>query len=473
MSATARNTGSGAEAEVEVSLRDAANRPVPADRDLTARIEARQFSGSQSNFVIIKAGSTSARCSFRLHEGGLIELRVSHPEMRPDTTFVRLKSFAPAPAEAIPGFTPNPAGGAPDTHLGREVAKVGNTADDLTRTGKSIQDTFKMFGSWLGTVKASQRSAILVGSQDRRYLADGQDAAIAQIFLPVAASKKIQFRLSASGGKLDPDVLTIEADHDTTQTRLTSDRPGTIEVKCETMMPKGKLVLTNTLKFSFGPPIVRLAVRTSPPKITLLDTAELQIQLQNSRGEYEKTDEPRLISLDITHGRGEIASQTSVIAAGNYQTSIAFRPTGLGAVAIQASTDSLPAEAGQVHVTLPTMLLSVSAFGGCIGGLFAAFHTGLPASVRSGSIRRRLKYVPWWRMVVGSITGFVLYWSFIFLSFSVLPRGTILNPFSTFVFSLLGGWMGLNVFSLVLKRLHLQDADSPLRAPKSATIVKA
>jgi hypothetical protein len=330
-----------------------------------------------------------------------------------------------------------------------------------------------MFGNWFGAGKAGQLAAILVGSQDRRYLADGQDAAIAQIFLPAPASKKIQFRLSAGGAKLDPDLLTIDQGQDTAQTRVTSDKPGTIELKCETITPKSKLSLTNALHFSFGPPIVRLAVRASPPRITLLDTAELQVQLQNSRGQAEKTDEPRLISLDITSGRGEIASHTNQIAAGNFETSITFRPTGLGTVGIQASTDSLPAESGQVQVSLPTTLLSVSALGGCVGGLLAAFQNGLPASVRTGPLRRRLKSLPWWRMVVGSITGFVLYWSFIFLSFSALPRAVILNPFSTFIFSLLGGWMGLSVFTLLLNRLHLSPAERSARISVSRPTAKA
>src|SRR6266567_9195489 len=55
ISATARNVGDGTTVEVEVSLRDAANQPLTARVDLTADIEARQFSGVQKTNVIIKA----------------------------------------------------------------------------------------------------------------------------------------------------------------------------------------------------------------------------------------------------------------------------------------------------------------------------------------------------------------------------------------------------------------------------------
>src|SRR5260221_664306 len=139
MSAVARNVGGGAQAEVEVSLRDAENRPVPARKALRVGIEARQFSGVQKVLVTVEAGSTSARRSFDLHEGGLIELRASHPELRPDTTFVRLKPFTASPAQAVEGFVASSPAKAPDYYFGREVARIGGTADDITGAAHSVE----------------------------------------------------------------------------------------------------------------------------------------------------------------------------------------------------------------------------------------------------------------------------------------------------------------------------------------------
>jgi hypothetical protein len=37
--------------------------------------------------------------------------------------------------------------------------------------------------------------------------------------------------------------------------------------------------------FIFKPPVTRLDVRASPPSVTLLDTAEVLVPLENSKGE--------------------------------------------------------------------------------------------------------------------------------------------------------------------------------------------
>ena len=472
--ATARLVGGGATAEVVVSLHDADNKSVIAPRDLTVQIEAREFSGVQRSPLTIKAGSQSGSCSLPLHEGGIIEFWVGHPELRPDTTFVRLKPFTLSSSQSVPGFTPHSRSGIPGTHLGREVSEVGQTARDIGDTAQSVHDTIRRLGNLFGSIKpGSEHPAFLAGSQGRRYLSDNRDAALIQVFLGQPVSKRTEIQLVSSGGKFDPPNVTIEAGKDTGQTRLTSDKTGVIEVTFAKALPKIKLPPTNALSFSFMPPIVRLNVRGSPPQITLLDTAELLVQLQDASGKAVATDEPRPISTAIVSGRAEIESQKHVIPAGEFETRIAFRPTRCGVVGVKAFADNLPAELGEVRVTLPTMLLSVSALGGSLGGLFAAFHSGLPAAVRNGPLRRRVRHLPWWRMSVGLVTGFVLYWSFIFLSLSALPQAVVLNPFSALVSSLLGGWLGLNVFTLVLKRLHVLKAEDPTTVTASERTAKA
>ena len=463
IAATARPVGDGATAEVAVSLRDAENKPIIAPRDLTVQIEAREFSGVQRLSTAIQAGSESGRCSFPLHEGGIIEFWASHAELRPDTAFVKVKPFERSASQSAPGFASHSSSRIPDTHLGQEVSKVGQTARDIGDTTRSVQDTIHQLRSFFGSITpGSEQPAFLAGSQGRRYLSDGLDAAIIQVFLGQPVSKKTEIQLLSSGGKLDPANVTIDAGKDTGQTRLTSDRTGLIEVTFAKALPKIKLPPTNTLSFSFMPPIVRLNVRASPPQITLLETAELLVQLQDAHGKAVATDEPRPISAAIITGHAEIQAETHVIPAGEFETRIPFRPTRCGVVGVKAFADNLPAELGEVRVSLPVMLLSLSAAGGSLGGLLAAFHAGLPAAVNNGPLRRRLKHLPWWRMSVGLVTGFVLYWAFIFLSLGALPKAVLLNPFTALVSSLLGGWLGLNVFSLVLKHLHLLKTEGPL-----------
>jgi hypothetical protein len=84
--------------------------------------------------------------------------------------------------------------------------------------------------------------------------------------------------------------------------------------------------------------------------------------------------------------------------------------------------------------------LGLSALGGLAGGLIA-FWVGQKSK--------------WWRIAIGLITGFVLYWAFIFGVLDFLPNAIVLNPLSAFVLSTLGGWLGTEVFTRILSRFGL------------------
>ena len=87
-------------------------------------------------------------------------------------------------------------------------------------------------------------------------------------------------------------------------------------------------------------------------------------------------------------------------------------------------------------------MLLLSALGGCIGGLIAF----LTARAR------------WWRIIIGLVTGFVLYWAFLVGVFHTLARGFVLNPLSTIALSILGGWLGTAAFTRILHLLGVPDA---------------
>jgi len=75
----------------------------------------------------------------------------------------------------------------------------------------------------------------------------------------------------------------------------------------------------------------------------------------------------------------------------------------------------------------------------------------------------------WPRIAVGGVTGFLLYWAFMFGLVRVLPPSFVLNPLSNFALSTIGGWLGTEVFALLLRWLGLskpgarkeRDADKP------------
>jgi hypothetical protein len=174
--------------------------------------------------------------------------------------------------------------------------------------------------------------------------------------------------------------------------------------------------------------------------ITLVDNAEIILRLLDKDNNPVATDEPRLVSLAIDAGRGEIAARELTIDIGKFEARTAFMPTWRGRVIVSGSTPNLPITTVWLQVTLPLTLLSLSALGGLVGGLIA-FWVG--------------KDSRWWRVAIGLVSGFVLYWAFVFGVLGILPRAVVLNPLSAFVLSTLGGWLGTEVFTQILKRLGL------------------
>ncbi len=171
-----------------------------------------------------------------------------------------------------------------------------------------------------------------------------------------------------------------------------------------------------------------------------MDKTELLIRLLDKDNNPVATDEPRLISLAIDAGRGEIETKELTITPGKFEARTTFLPTWRGEVVISASTPNLPITTFPLKVSLPLLTLGLTAVGGLVGGVIA-FWTG--------------KDSKWWRITIGLVTGFVLYWAFVFGVLTVLPRTVVLNPLSAFVLSTLGGWLGTEVFAQIFKRFGL------------------
>jgi hypothetical protein len=221
---------------------------------------------------------------------------------------------------------------------------------------------------------------------------------------------------------------------------LVSDQVGVASVEYLRSIPHLELASEKKLSIRFAPAINSLSLKVSPPVISLLDTAELILQLVDSAGKPIAADAARYLSLAIESGIGEIDARQLSIPSGQFEGRTKFNPTWWGTVAISAATPNLLTQTVALKVTVPFVSLALSSFGGLVGGLLAFL------------LKPRAK---WWRIVVGLVTGFLLYWAFVFGVLSLLPRGVVLNPLSTVIVSLLGGWLGSEVFTIVMKRLRL------------------
>lgn len=272
-------------------------------------------------------------------------------------------------------------------------------------------------------------------------LADGKDAATIHVFYGSeegVALSPIRVRLFSSSGRLEPmPPLVIPQGEDYAQATLTSNKVETITIEFLGSTPEVPVPGARQLQIKFGPPITQLGLDASPPKINLVDKSDLVVRLLNETGTTPiATDTVRQISFTIEKGGGEIEQKELAIPAGRSEGRTTFLPTKLGEVEISASTPDLQPATVLLNVTPPFSLLSLSLLGGLAGGVIAFWMTAKSK---------------WWRVAIGFITGFVFYWAIIFGLLDVLPRAIVLNPLSAFAISTLGGWLGTEVFTRVLK----------------------
>jgi hypothetical protein len=245
--------------------------------------------------------------------------------------------------------------------------------------------------------------------------------------------------LFASSGSLEPTQLVFQDGEG--HATLTADKPGDVVVELVRSQPRLDVDGESRMRIHFGAPIHGVRLEAKPASISLVDDTELVVTLVDATGRPVATDEPLAVRLALDSGRGEIAHTELSFPSGAFEARSRFIATGVGEVAVSAASPSLLNQTTRLDVHLPLGLLALSVIGGLVGGLLAYYR-------RRHSRRTRI--------AVGAVTGFLLYWAFMFGLVQVLPRGFVLNPLSNFALSATGGWLGTEVFTLLLRWLGLR-----------------
>lgn len=289
---------------------------------------------------------------------------------------------------------------------------------------------------------------VLVMCMRTRCLANNRDAAeIKAIFMGGVerTTKEIRLTLGSSGGVVTPAQLVIPAgstEGAESTARLTSNQVGTLELRCINPSRTVDMQGDSTVRAYFGPPISAIAVLPSPPEISLVDKSDVVVSLVDEQGTPVPTDTARRVSLTLNEGKGEFENVDLMIPPGSSQARTSFAPIKRGDVVLSASTPTLPVATARMTVLTPVMLIVVALVGGLVGGAIA-YYTGKREESKA------------WRFVIGLVAGFLLYWAFMFGVAPVLGAAVVLNPLSAFALATLGGWLGTQVFTILLKRLGL------------------
>jgi len=279
----------------------------------------------------------------------------------------------------------------------------------------------------------------------RKIWADEKDTATIYAYLGPNDTAKwdMYIYLVSTNGKITPNPLVIPKGQSLTTASLVSNRVEPASVEFVSSTPWAKLVSGDKIDVSFTPAVTNLKLKASPPIISLFEQTELVVELLDAQLRKTATDEPRSIFLTMENGNGQFQHNEVVIPNGHYEGRTVFFPTSPGQINISASAASLPEEIVTIRVIWPVVLALVSVVGGCFGGVLAYWAAS----------RKHFR-----RILIGVITGFVLYWGFLFGVLPLLPHfphAFVLNPFTALVLTILGGWFGTKVFTPVLKKLGL------------------
>jgi len=450
----------GGEAKLQVTLRNAKNQPVKASKDLSVQVESKSPSGKVARTqVTFKAGEAEKEVRLPTEETGITEIRAMQREMLDGGTFVNVKPTASKkseePTQKTRGRGAKSGPEAPEGTIKPEPDSSRNDPQRLFPRPLYVLSSFRgIFSSesaeaaddseYQDTPPSPKKPLLTLRySPQRRLHADSADAATIQAFLlgeSGGADADISLRLFASAGRLDPQKLVIRKKDDKGSSILTSDQIGTATVECMASHPAVEFYGGRELKIAFGPPISELSLEASPRIVSLAEGADLIVKLLNHKRQSEPTDEPRQVSLAIKSGRGEVDPKDFAIATGQSSRRVRFYPTWRGEVHLAASANNLADADAFLQVVLPISLLIAAGLGGIAGGAVAMW---------TGTKTRPV------RVLIGLISGFVLYWAFVFGVLTTLPRGVVLNPLSAFALSALGGWLGSEVFTRLVKPLGI------------------
>lgn len=283
---------------------------------------------------------------------------------------------------------------------------------------------------------------------DRSLRADGADPAMVFAFLHGESDHTdVTLTLWRSSGQLVPTELHIPNGQTTGEARLTSDLPGTVKVNLISTAPQ-QLEVTGeqTFEFVFHPPVDKLDI-SAPRVLEVGDSAELAVDLVNAAGTPVMTVELRKVRFQVLAGKVRIRDPASAIPAGDSGVRTELTADWWGDAQIEVSTPNLSKQRISVAIGLPWGLLAITAFGGMLGGLIAWTH---------GPEKRQHLVM---RLLVGLVAGFVLYWLLAYLALpetsDVVRNVAVRNPFGAFGSSVVGGWLGTEVFDIAARWVGL------------------
>lgn len=455
----------GETVELTVKLQDADGEPAAAPRDLVVRLVVEgEGQDAEETDLTMERGKRNARHEVEAGDPGLVEVRAEHPELRGGGAFFHVTG----PREPVVAFSAQPhPGAAPQAVLrptpqavATERAAVREAMDeaegepgeeDETAARVAAEPKADVTPELIEPLHAEQRPRLILRSSPRRgLLANGKDSAKIYAFLEGGGPLDYTIRLIPDAGRLDPLPLRIPSGASSGTATLTASRPGRVQVEYVSAEPALGPVEPQVLEVDFEPPITALELAVRPSPIRVGQTAEAVARLVDAAGTPVKTATERQVKLDVETGRARLGAHSVTVPAGAFEARTTVTGEWWGDAEISASSPNLLTRRVPIAIQFPWALLAVTMVGSLAGGLIAWTY---------GKAKRHWL---WQRLFTGLVTGLVFYWLLLFTG--IVPSTALANPLGVFAAAVLGGWLGTEVFDLVLDRLGLRTEPQPAGA---------
>jgi hypothetical protein len=442
----------GDKPDLVLTLVDPKGAPFRATKDFTIALEARSADGKvvHKETITVKRGTSVENFDLdidKLTLTGAIQVRATNPELLEGGTVLYGRPRT-KPAPKRPQMSRAPLEPFADVALAR-----------------------------LELQPASGCGGTILVSPVRPLMADARDfAELTLVVDPVKTDTR--FFLNTTLGQLAPNPIVIRAGPSPVgSTKLTSATVGEATVTCVRAVPALAALGTEPVTVRFKQPVTSFELAVTPPRIPWIDRAGIAITLHREGGATIETDERRRISLSRETGSGEIQPEVVVIEEGEFEGRATFLPYEKGPVRISANMSGFLRQHVDLEVVaLPYLMFLLPTLGGLCGGLVASVRqrrqdgdaaeastpgiTPTTGVARQPDDRQRLSGLtsldgPLVRVLVGLLTGTVLHWALVFEVLPILPRRVVMSLFSWFVLPLIGGWLGTEVFRLLLNQLGI------------------
>jgi len=419
-----------------IQLQNGKNQPAAMSKDLRVEIQLLDSSSvvSRKASCIIPAKAADAKCIVQSPKAGLYKVRAvpESRELAEGTGYVLIrpplakKAHAELPVQFLAvAYSPQDSG--PPTAVGcaaersRSMAKVILTINEGGETG--------------GAFRASVESATIQAF----FQADDGGSAPSDILV----------WLSSNHGELDREPLVIRKCSISGEAHLTSRYPVQASIRYTVVPAKYAMEAPAPLQASFVRPIIGVAV--VPPDevqtLSLTDRGPVVARFFDIDGIPVPSDIERTVTFVSNNSFVGVEKQSVTLKPGDSTANTVLLPFWMGSGFISVTSDRLRPTNLQVQV-VGAIVIAVCLTGGLFGGLVLFFASG-------GSIYSRL--------IVGVAAGIVLSWAYVFGLLPKVDSVVAHNYISVFVVSILGGYLGIKVFDLVLERFGWARETQPAK----------